>query len=361
VSRLILRGFDIENSVMPKHDPSWRFALGASPVTEGLILRLTAEDGVAGYGYAASSPHMGSMPSTMRAELEFFRQFVVGRDAQQIAAIMTDLDHRFRGAPQAKAAIDCALHDLSARALGVPLNILFGGPVRSAVPILRILAIKSPEEMAAVAQKLVDGGVRFLKIKVHGDVAEDVARVRAIRKQVGNDVHLTVDANQSYDPKSAITAINRMAEFDIDLVEQPVAANDNEGLALVTRMVPLTIEADEAAGSLEQVFFLASRRICDAVSLKIPKLGGLRNTMAAARICEAAGIRYRFGATVGSRLMVAHALHLACALPGVDYACEFGEFDRLDGDLFEGIEVRNGEIRLPAGPGTGVHPAAPKP
>ena len=186
----------------------------------------------------------------------------------------------------------------------MPLHVLFGGAVREQVPILRILAIKTPPEMAAQAQKLVDRGYRYLKIKVHGHVEEDVARVAAIRAQVGADVHLTIDANQSYTPKDAITALNRMAEHRIDLVEQPVAADDFEGLALVTRSVPVTVEADEAAGSLREIFELVSRRAVDAVSLKIPKLGGLRNTLAAARICEAAHIKHRLGAAVGSRLLV---------------------------------------------------------
>jgi L-alanine-DL-glutamate epimerase-like enolase superfamily enzyme len=355
---LIIRDFNIELSVMPKEDPNWRFALGANPLTEGLILRLVTEDGVEGFGYAGSSPHMGSMPSTMRAELEFFRDAVVGRESTHVEAIMNDLDRKFRGGSQAKAAIDCALYDLLARGLGVPINTLFGGPVRRSIPILRILAIKTPDEMAVGAQKLVDQGIRYLKVKVHGDVDEDVARVRAIRKQVGADTHLTIDANQSYDAKSAVMAINRMAEYSIDLVEQPVAAGDQEGLALVTRMVPVTIEADEGAGSLREIFDLVAGRKCDAVSLKISKLGGLRNTLAAARLCEMGSVKYRFGAVVGSRLMVAHALQLACALPGVNYACEFGEFDRLLDDHFEGLEVENGEIHLPDGPGTGVHLSA---
>ena len=109
------------------------------------------------------------------------------------------------------------------------MNTLFGGPVRRSVAILRILAIKTPQEMAANAQKLVDEGIRYLKIKVHGDVDEDVARVRAIRRQVGDGIHLTIDANQSYQTKDAVTALNRMAEYNIDLVEQPVHAEDYEG------------------------------------------------------------------------------------------------------------------------------------
>jgi L-alanine-DL-glutamate epimerase-like enolase superfamily enzyme len=149
-----------------------------------------------------------------------------------------------------------------------------------------------------------------------------------------------------------------MADYRIDLVEQPVDADDLEGLALVTRTVPVTVEADEAAGSLRAIYELVARRAVDAVSLKVPKLGGLRNTLAAARLCETAHIKYRLGAAVGSRLLAAQALHLACALPGVDYACELAEFDRLLDDPFEGLEPQDGMLRLPQGIGSGVRLAA---
>jgi len=185
-------------------------------------------------------------------------------------------------------------------------------------------------------------------------VEEDVARVAAIRERVGEGIHLTIDANQSYSVKNAITAINRMEPFNIDLVEQPVPVTDFEGLSLVTRTVPVSVEADEAAGSLADVYRLVTRRAVDAVSLKIPKLGGFLNTIAAARICEQGGIAYRLGAAIGPRLLAAHALHLACALPGATYACELGEFARLLDDKFDGIEVVNGELLVPRGPASGV-------
>jgi L-alanine-DL-glutamate epimerase-like enolase superfamily enzyme len=351
---MIIRDYDITPCTMRKEDPTWRFALAANPVCDGHVLRIATDDGHEGFGYASATPHMGSTKDTLAAELDLFRPMVTGNDPRNIEAILGELDKALRGAPQSKAAIDCALHDLVARSLNVPLNVLFGGQVRDSVPILRILAIKTPAEMAAAAQKLVDKGYRYLKIKVHGHVEEDVARVAAIRKQVGDDVHLTIDANQSYTPKDAIAALNRMAEHRIDLCEQPVDADDFEGLALVTRTVPVTVEADEAAGSLRQIFELVSKRAVDAVSLKIPKLGGLRNTLAAARLCEAAHVKYRLGAAVGSRVLSAQALHLACALPGVDYACELGEFDRLLDDPFEGLEMTDGVLKLPPGAGSGV-------
>lgn len=351
---MIIREFASYPSVMRKEDPTWKFALGASPVTEGSILRLVDEAGHEGFGYASATPHMGAIAATLEAELEHFKPHVIGKDADHIEAIGAALDRAMRGAPQAKAAIDCALHDMLARRLNVPLCQLFGGQMRTSLPILRILAIKTPDEMATQAKKLVDQGYLYLKIKVHGEVDLDVQRVAAIRKRVGDHVHLTIDANQAYTAKNAIRAINLMADYQIDLVEQPVPADDFEGLALVTRTVPVKVEADEAAGSLAEIYQLVTKRAVDAVSLKIPKLGGLRNTIAAARLCEQSGIAYRLGAAVGSRLLAAHALHLACALPGVDYACELGEFARLLDDPFDGIEIENGMLHLTTGPGTGV-------
>jgi L-Ala-D/L-Glu epimerase len=351
---MIITRVELKPCVMRKEDPNWRFALGANPVTEGVVVTLTAQDGAQGFGYGSATPHMGATRETLMAALTRFVPLVTRRDSFAVEKILRALDTDLAGNSQAKAAIDCALHDLNARILGIPLHQLLGGKLRDSVPILRILAIKTPEEMAVQAQKLVDAGYRYLKIKVHGEVTEDVARVSAIRRQVGEGVHLTIDANQSYSVKDAIAALNRMAEFGIDLAEQPVAAGDLKGLKLVTDSVAVTVEADEAAASLADVMRLVSERIVDAVSLKIPKLGGLRNTLAAARICEAGQVGYRMGAAVGSRLLSAQAMHLAATLPQFDYACELGEFDRLLDDPFEGIEIKNGCLALPKGAGSGV-------
>jgi L-alanine-DL-glutamate epimerase-like enolase superfamily enzyme len=340
--------------VMRKEDPKWRFALGANPTTEGIIVALHSDTGVTGYGYASATPHMGATMQSLTEALDCFEPLLAGRDAEPIEETLAALDRTLEGNNQAKAAVDCALHDLNARARGLPLVDLLGGKRRDEVPILRILGLKSPAEMALQAQKLVERGYRYLKIKIEGDADLDVARVRAIRRRVGLDIHLTVDANQSYSVKDAIAALSRMAEFSIDLAEQPVKRDDFAGLKQVTDAVAVAIEADESANTLAAVERLVSERAVDAISLKIPKLGGLKNTLAAARICEAGGVQYRMGAAVGSRLLSAQAMHLAAALARMDYACELGEFDRLLDDAFEGIEIEQGRLKLPSGPGSGV-------
>jgi len=348
----------ITQSVLPKLDKDWKFALAASSFTEGWIVSITAEDGTVGHGYASAMAHYGAPQGAVKGALDLLCKPLKGRNCRDIAAIMEELDHLTSGANQAKSGIDCALHDLVARQMGAPIRDLFGGAVTREFATLRILPIKSPADMAKNARALFNKGVRAFKIKVHGEVDLDVARVAAVRAEVGSQARLTVDANQSYRVKDAIRALNRMEPYNIDLAEQPVPVADMVGLKEVTRAVAITIEADEAAYSLEQVMRLVRDRVVDAISLKITKLGGLRNTLAAAHICEAGDIRYRLGAHVGPQLLAAHAVQIASALPHVWYACELSEFDGLAEDPWSGLDLRDGVLHITDAPGCGVNPSA---
>ncbi|MDX1484480.1 MAG: enolase C-terminal domain-like protein [Alphaproteobacteria bacterium] len=351
---MIVAEFDVLPCNMPQSDPGWRFSIHANRISKGWLVRLTSDTGVVGYGYASATRHMGASAEGLRGALEAFAPFVVGKDPFDIEAILAALDHELAGINQAKAAIDCALHEIVARSLDLPLNALFGGRLRTEVPVMRVLSIKSADEMAARAQELLDAGYRFIKIKVDGHVGDDFERVRAIRDVVGPDIRLTIDANQAYAPKDAIRIANLVADLGVEIFEQPVTADDHEGLKLVTDNTAITIEADESAASLREVMKLVAGRIVDGVSLKVSKLGGLRNTVAAARICQAGRVRCRFGAHVGPRLMSAQAAHLAAGLAGLDFACEFGEFVRLTNDPTEGIENIDGQVTVPPGPGSGA-------
>ena len=183
----------IDESVLPKKDKDWKFALAANPATEGWIVNIRTEDGTVGYGYASTMNHYGAPHEAVKGALDRLCKRLIGRDSREIASILDDLDQAMMGNNQAKSGIDCALHDLRARQLGVPLCDLFGGPAVREFASLRILPIKSPSDMAKNARALADKGVRHFKIKVHGEVEEDVERVRAIRTELGPDAHLTID------------------------------------------------------------------------------------------------------------------------------------------------------------------------
>ena len=122
----------------------------------------------------------------------------------------------------------------------------------------------------------------------------------------------------------------------------------------MTRSVSMRVEADESAYSPESTYYLAAHGVVDAISLKVSKMGGLRNVHAAARICEAAKLGCRMGATVGSRLLTAHAAHVVAALPHLTFPCELAEFEHLMNDPFEGLEVKDGVLKVPEAVGAGV-------
>ncbi|MGI4812822.1 MAG: mandelate racemase/muconate lactonizing enzyme family protein [Janthinobacterium lividum] len=352
---MLIKSFEIEHLSLPDEDPNWKFAGQAYPTNEACVLTLTAEDGTQGLGYAAAFPHLAATALGVEGALQRICPKLIGQDAMALEANFAKVDAALVGNNPAKAAIDCALHDLKARLLEVPLYELLGGKTTDKIAICRMLGLKTPDEMAERAQRLADQGYGYLKLKVGGEVREDIARLRAVRKQVGDAVRLVADPNQSYRSKDAIVFAQRAVEFDVDIIEQPVRAEDLAGLHHVTQMSSIAIEADESAFSAESTYRLAAGQYIDAVSLKVPKMGGIRAVQTAARICEVAHLGCRMGANVGSQLLAAHALHLAVSLPNLTYACELAEFQKLLNDPFTGLEVKDGYLYLPDGPGVGVH------
>lgn len=339
---------------MPQSDPKWRFSIHANRISKGWLVEITGDDGTVGYGYASATRHMGASSEGLKGVLDDFATLLIGRDPFDIEGILAALDHHLKGMNQAKAAIDCALHEVASRSLGIPLYKLLGGKLRSEFAVMRVLSLKEPHEMAAKGKELLDAGYEFIKIKVDGKLAFDTARVKAIRDAVGPSIRLIIDANQAYTPKNAIRLACNVVDCNVEIFEQPCKAEDHVGLKLVTDNSPIAIEADESAGSVRDVMALASGRIVDCVSLKVPKLGGLRNTIAAARICEAADIPVRLGAHVGPRLLSLHAMHVAAGLKELSFACEFGEFVRLQNDITQGLENVDGKVVLSDAPGSGA-------
>jgi L-alanine-DL-glutamate epimerase-like enolase superfamily enzyme len=344
-------------TTLRKKDPNWRFALGARPLSEGVIVDLESQDGVHGYGWVGEIQHLGHGLEAVRSATEALLSSVTDVEPNELLPLFARLEEVATGRGPALAGVESAVLDLIARTEGVPVHRLFGGAFRAEMPVLRILGIKSPEEMAANAQKLVDEGYRHLKIKIDNDSSGvDADRICSIRSAVGSDVHLTLDANQSYDAPSAIALYEEVRDQRIDIFEQPVPAKDWAGLRTVSEALDCIVEADESADSLPAVVRLAGAGVCTGISLKLLKLGGIRAVLYAARVCRDAGIRTRLGAHVGSQLLAAAALQSAVAIENIDYACELAEFERLDGDPFGGLSVKDGVVSLSADPGLGVMP-----
>jgi L-alanine-DL-glutamate epimerase-like enolase superfamily enzyme len=346
--------------VQPFQDKSWRFALASLSENQGLLIEIRTDEGPSGLGYAGAALHMGEVLDGMRQAVEqIFRPILVGGDPFDLEPLMERVDHAVLGYTRTKAAIEVALFDLLGKALNLPVYKLLGGLYRESIPVVRIVPIKSPLEMARNAEQVVQQGYKYLKVKVGLDARLDVERVREIRRAVGPDIGLTLDANQGWTPQAAIGALRRMEEFDIALIEQPVRSDDYLGLAQVKAAVNIVVEADESAKSLSDIFHLAQTDCVDAISLKTPKLGGLRNVKKGAAICQAANLRCRIGMGGATRLAAVADMHIIASTANIDFACEVGEFTRMESDPTDGVEIEDGVLKVPQVPGLGIYVREP--
>jgi L-alanine-DL-glutamate epimerase-like enolase superfamily enzyme len=335
-------------------DASWKFARSAVARIEGFVIILRDDDGVEGMGYVHAVPAISTNGAAAVASLDFLGPSLIGRSLSCLAEISDHLDRLLAFQPSVKAGVDMAMHDLLARKLGIPIHVLLGGKYRDAVPLARIVPIKKPEDMATAALALTVEGYKCLKLKLSGDTDLDIARVAAVRQIIGPDIRITLDPNQSYNVKQMMRAFARMEKNDISLIEQPVPANDWQGLALLTRTLPVDIEADESAQSVQDVFRLVSDRVVDVINIKVTKMGGLGRFMQAMHICEAGGVTSRLGAAFGPSLMQAASVQAASAIPSLPHACELAEHLQLDGDPFTPLEIDQGMMTVPKDPGCGA-------
>lgn len=335
-------------------DPDWQTAGGRFPAIPGLFVFLHGDDGAVGRGTAIAQDRHGLGPDVVAAYLAELKPRLVGQDAAAITARMLDLERLVQVPNVVRAGIDCALHELNAVSRGVPLWSLFGGPVRTSIPQARMVPLKAPGEMARLARAFVAEGYRFLKLKAVGDIAVDLGRIAKVRDAVGRDIRLMIDANGGFALKDALAILPALQELAVEIFEQPLAAGDLDGLRRLRDAGRVLIEADESASSVAVVRQLLAMGAVDLVSLKLPKLGGMRGTLQAACLCDAAGIGYRLGTSFGSALLQAQSLVLAGCLPNLVWASEHAVFADYADDPCTGLQVTDGAMAVPDAPDSGV-------
>jgi O-succinylbenzoate synthase len=202
-------------------------------------------------------------------------------------------------------------------------------PVRAEVPVNALVPAVDADTAARLATEAAVAGMTTVKVKVGGGpLAEDADRVAAVRAALGPAGRIRLDANGAWDVETAVAAIERLAGFDLELVEQPVA--DLGDLARVRRRVTVPVAADESLRSLGDARRLAALDAADAVVVKVQPLGGVR---AALRVIEAAGVPAVVSSLYETSVGLSAGLALAAALPDLPFACGLGTGALLAGDV----------------------------
>ncbi len=260
--------------------------------------------------------------------------------------LIEDILDRLPPGPQAaKAAVDIALHDLVGKRLGQPLYRLFGvNPDRLPLTSFTI----AMDEPALMALRARESGLPIFKIKLGSD--QDEAMVAAIRGVTS--ARLRVDANAGWTREQAAQLIPRLKQYDIEFVEQPLAAEDVEGVGwLKQQHFGVPIFADESIKTSRDIARHAGA--IDGVVIKLMKTGGLREALRAIHVARAHDLQIMLSCMVETSVGVTAAAHLA---PLCDYADLDGPL-LIANDPYRGVQFDGARLTLPHAPGLGVTPA----
>jgi len=321
---------------------------------ENLLVRVEAADGTVGWGEAPSAPMMtgDTLGGLVAAVRDHLSSLLIGKDAGNDHGPM--LRRALVGNSGAHSAVEMALLDLAGRAAGTRLIDIVARPLRRQVAPMWLLGNATPEEDIAEAQAKRAEGFDFFKLKIGvKPIAVEIKAAHAIRKALP-DATLCADANCGLTLAAARRYAERTRDVNLAFIEQPLPADDIAGLKALTRGTKTPIGMDESIHSLADIE--AVRRAgAKGVSLKLIKLGGFRQAFAAGKLCKTLGLKINVAAKIAeSSIGTAAAVHLACAVPNVDWGVSLTNLYLAEDIVRAPIALKDGVVALPDGPGLGV-------
>lgn len=284
---------------------------------------------------------------------------ICGTDAMAVGAAWETMVRAVRnvGRPglgaTAVSAVDCALWDLKAKLLGLPLATLLGLR-REAAPVYGSGGFTSYDDRRLSEQLggWAAAGIPRVKMKVGRDPRDDPRRVEVARRAIGEETELFVDANGAYGRKEALALAEAFARYGVRWFEEPVSSDDLEGLRLLRDRAPagMEIAAGEYGWGIDDFRRLIEAGAVDCLQADITRCGGVTGFLAAASLCEA------FHLPLSAHCAPATHLHAACAAPRLRHMEYFHDHVRIEGMLFDGVVSPKGGALRPdlSRPGTGI-------
>ena len=335
------------------------------------IVKVTTDEGIVGWGEGCGGPGE-NVVSDLIAPL------VIGEDPTNRLRLWQKMFHAMYNANvavgyggSALSAVDTALWDIAGKAIGVPISTLLGGRVRDSVAVyatgLYYTEGEFPSRLLEEATGYVEAGFLGMKTKVGGiPIDHDVDRVKALRKEIGPNIKLMIDANQAYNASSAIRIGNKLADQDLVWFEEPVNAQDVEGYLQVKRNIPMAIAGGENLRTRYEFQDFLARRAYDIVQPDVVNVGGISEMRNVAMTANTMGIQVN-PHVWGSPIMIAASLHVASTLPPCPPSGDpepfvqepVMEYDRTPSTIRDSLcpdsfVMKDGRLSVPEGAGLGI-------
>jgi len=314
---------------------TFRVASGQHECLENILFTIELKDGTKGYGEAAVATHItGETLEETLNNLKDLRPWLKGRAIGEYLDISAHLHERLPHNQSAVAAVEMAMMDALTRHLRMPLWRLWNSrPQRLRTDIT--IVITDLDETQARAKAFKAQGFQTFKIKIGRDMDMDFKRVEAVYR-IFPRAQIMLDANQGYSVRQTLQFLRRLSKVGIvpDLIEQPVARADWEGLKRLTRESKVCVCADESASSLAEAIRIIKEKAAGAINVKLMKTG-LVHALEISRLAHAAGVKLMMGGMMESNLAMTASAHVAAGL---------GYFDFIDLDtpfFIKGEAARN--------------------
>jgi o-succinylbenzoate synthase len=336
----------------------FKTALRTVDTVEDIVVSVHTDTGHVGYGEAPATAVITG--DTHGSIIEAIRKFIsprlIGEDIANLNRVTHLIQNALEKNSSAKAAVEIAVYDLFGQLYKAPLYKMLGGgdPV---VTTDITISVDYIDKMVADSIAAVDRGFESLKIKVGKDIGVDLERIKAIYAAVEGRALLRLDANQGWTAKQAVYALQTLEDAGVrlELVEQPVKAQDLDGMKYVTERVHTPIMADESVFGPTEVVELIRMRAADIINIKLMKTGGLSNAIQIADIAGMYGVECMIGCMIETSISVAAAVHLAVAKASVITKVDLDgpslcAFNPVDG----GVIFNESEISVTEAPGLGI-------
>lgn len=346
----------------------FKHSLHERSTSSSVLVRMTADTGDVGWGEALPREYVtGETPLTVVEALKtsFWPVLEGGRFStweeglekarsleKEARALNPDLPDRIGSA---RCAVELAFLDLLGNHFRRSVGEIFGRRKREWVEYSGVISSDSLWKVTKTSLKMRLGGLRFVKVKVGGK--DDKERVKRIRAMMGSGADIRVDANAAWNVTEAIAAIQSLKQFDISSVEQPIAADNIEGLQAITHAVTTPIMVDESLCSMTDARRLVKADACDFFNIRLSKCGGLFGALEIAEFARHQDKGLQLGCQVGeSAILSAAGRHFALGVAGLKWIeGSFGSH-LLEKDIArEDLTFRRKGIGRPlSGPGLGV-------
>ncbi len=324
---------------------------------EDLVVIIECNDGSVGYGEGAPTPVItGETIGSMVATIEYIKPHLLGREIEDFETILALVDKLILKNTTAKSALEIALYDLSAKAARLPLYRMLGGTQTHFKTDITI----SMDEIENMIEKSLDAvalGYDCLKIKIGDDPLKDVERVTEVYASLPQGINIRLDANQGWTAKESVALLHALEAKGIiaEFIEQPVQADDSEGLKYIKERVQTPLLADESIFSIKDAKKLLEMQAIDYVNIKLAKTAGITQALALADLSKSFGVKCMIGCMLEGPISIAAGVHVASAKADIISMIDLDAVALLAEDPTEGsILFNESEIILSDDVGLGV-------